>query len=262
MKTRIITAVIGIILLALILYLGGWFIFGGVLILSLIGLYEYQRCVGGGDVGLFWPSALMGLAIVLVMKFDYYTINYLLMLCLVICLMIEIFTTHNFTAAAFRMFGLLYVPLMFSYLMLFDTIRHGMVYIIMIFVGGFSSDIFAYFVGRAVGGKKLAPELSPKKTVAGSIGGIIGDMACMCLYGWILQSYFSFSLPYWQYALMGAILAVAGQLGDLSASMIKRQFGVKDYGKLFPGHGGVLDRFDAVLFVIPIVYFFATVVQG
>ncbi len=264
MKTRIITAVIGIIILALVLYAGGWVLFAGVLAISLIGTVEYTNCLNHKfqDKLSVWPGLIMSLIIVITMKFDYYSIEYILILCMLICLGIEIFTAHNFNRAALRFFGEVYIPMLFGYFLLFQGTRHGMYYMIMIFIGAFASDTCAYFVGRAAGGKKLAPELSPNKTIAGSIGGIVGDIACMCLYGYILQTYFSFVLPYWEYALIGGVLSVVGQIGDLAASMMKREYGIKDFGNLFPGHGGVLDRFDAVLFVIPVVYFFATAIHG
>ena len=117
------------------------------------------------------------------------------------------------------------------------------------------TDVFAYFTGRAFGKHKLCPELSPKKTVEGAIGGFLGSMLIGgVLYG--LQFVWGAAYPWWAYVGCAPFCSVAGQIGDLSASAIKRKMGIKDYGTIFPGHGGVLDRFDSILFAVPVVYIF------
>ena len=107
--------------------------------------------------------------------------------------------------------------------------------------------MFAYLVGSAIGKHKLIPEISPKKTVEGAIGGIVFTALACLLYGFILEKFFALSVNYLFLAVIGVILSVVSQLGDLFASMIKREYGVKDYGNIFPGHGGIMDRFDSVL---------------
>ena len=120
----------------------------------------------------------------------------------------------------------------------------------LIFVGAWGTDIFAYFVGRFFGRHKLIPEISPKKTVEGSIGGIVFCALLYMLYGFVLAKFNSgFSNTYWLLAIVGVIISVVAQIGDLTMSQIKRQFGIKDYGKIMPGHGGILDRCDSVLTV-------------
>ena len=105
----------------------------------------------------------------------------------------------------------------------------------------------------AFGKHKLAPVVSPKKTVEGAIGGVVGATALMMLVVFLMNRYTSLDIHYAGAAVMGAAGAVIGQIGDLSFSIIKRQTGIKDYGHIFPGHGGVLDRFDSVIFVAPVV---------
>lgn len=125
--------------------------------------------------------------------------------------------------------------------------------VILPLVIAFVSDAFALFAGMAFGKHKLAPELSPKKTVEGAVGGFLGAVVCTVLYGAVLQFGFDLKVHYLLLALYGALGSVVSQLGDLSFSYIKREYGIKDFGNIFPGHGGVLDRFDSVIFCAPLV---------
>lgn len=118
------------------------------------------------------------------------------------------------------------------------------------FIGTWASDSFAYFAGRAFGSHKLAPAISPNKTIEGVFGGLIGTIAVVVGLGWLL------AMPLPQMAALGAAIAVLGTLGDLVESMMKRQTGIKDSGAIIPGHGGVWDRFDSVLFTAPLVYYY------
>lgn len=118
------------------------------------------------------------------------------------------------------------------------------------FIGTWASDSFAYFTGRAFGSHKLAPAISPNKTIEGFFGGLIGTIAVVVGLGWLL------AMPLPQMAALGAAIAVLGTLGDLVESMMKRQTGIKDSGAIIPGHGGVWDRFDSVLFTAPLVYYY------
>ena len=113
-------------------------------------------------------------------------------------------------------------------------------------------DSFALFTGMAFGKHKLAPYVSPKKTVEGSVGGLVFAVLACILYTVVLDKAFSLSLPLWSAVLYGIVGSTAGQIGDLSLSVIKRGAGIKDYGNLFPGHGGVWDRFDSILFAAPL----------
>ena len=124
----------------------------------------------------------------------------------------------------------------------------------LIFIGAFLADTGAYFVGIFFGRHKLCPEISPKKTVEGAFGGVLGGVVFYIVYGLILKYAFNFSVRFASLALMGVIISVISEIGDLSASIIKRHYGIKDYGTLFPGHGGILDRCDSVIMVAPAVY--------
>ncbi|MEG1858289.1 MAG: phosphatidate cytidylyltransferase [Pseudoflavonifractor sp.] len=125
--------------------------------------------------------------------------------------------------------------------------------IILPFIAAFLSDACALFAGMALGKHKLAPELSPKKTVEGAIGGLVGATLSMLLYGAVMQFGFHLQVNYIALTLYGVLGSAVSQLGDLSFSYVKREYGVKDFGNLFPGHGGVLDRFDSVIFCAPLM---------
>ena len=121
------------------------------------------------------------------------------------------------------------------------------------FILSFACDTFAFFSGLTLGKHKLAPRVSPKKTVEGSIGGLVGNVLCGLAFAWVMNRWFSGNVPYGAMAVLALFCGAVAQVGDLSFSLIKREFGVKDYGKIFFAHGGVLDRFDSVLFVAPVL---------
>jgi phosphatidate cytidylyltransferase len=127
---------------------------------------------------------------------------------------------------------------MFGHLFLFETVNKGPYYMWLIFVIAFTTDTAAYFIGKSIGNRKIAPLISPKKTIAGSVGGVVVAALCTILYGTILSSYFSFVLPWYLYLVVGV------------------------FGTILPGHGGILDRFDSILFIIPLIYIFAKLTIG
>ncbi len=129
----------------------------------------------------------------------------------------------------------------------------GSIYIWLVFISAFATDTFAYFTGVTIGKHKLYPRISPKKTIEGSLGGIIGCLITVMLF----SVYFKLDNLV-ATAVLAIILSVISQIGDLTASTIKRTANIKDYGNLIPGHGGILDRFDSILFTTPIVYYYIT----
>jgi len=130
-----------------------------------------------------------------------------------------------------------------------NDFNYGSTYVWLIFVISFATDTFAYFTGYLFGKNKLIPKISPKKTIEGSIGGILGSTISCILFAYI------FKLQILPLVVIGSLGSIVAQFGDLFASSIKRYVGIKDYGKLIPGHGGILDRFDSVILVAPFVYY-------
>lgn len=185
-----------------------------------------------------------------------------------------IFTTYIIQHNSLKYFRLMFIiasSLLISNAMSSLIILHdidnvnGLMYLIMGLCGAWLADSGAYFVGTFMGKKKLCPEVSPKKTVEGFIGGIFitGLLFMLINFGYskILSHFteYTVSVNYFKVCVLGMILAVVGTLGDLSASVIKRQCGIKDYGNIMPGHGGLMDRFDSVVFVAPCLYAFVSI---
>ena len=157
----------------------------------------------------------------------------------------EIFTTVTYVVVSFTSL---------SIIRYFDKSLVGMLQLGLVFIVAWICDVFAYLVGSLFGKHKLIPEVSPKKTVEGSIGGIVFAAFAYLLYGFIVDKVVdTIDVNYLFLGIFGTLLSVVSQIGDLIASLIKREYGVKDYGKLFPGHGGVMDRFDSVLAVSSIL---------
>jgi len=141
--------------------------------------------------------------------------------------------------------------------------RHGVVFILLSLCGAWIADSAAYFTGTFLGKHKLCPEISPKKTIEGFAGGVIFDGLFFVVFNLIYVSFFAkdCGVNYLSSFLLGIICAALGTVGDLSASLIKRQCNIKDFGKIMPGHGGFMDRFDSVLFVAPFMYAYLSVIN-
>ncbi len=132
----------------------------------------------------------------------------------------------------------------------------GFAVMLLVFISAWATDTGAYFSGRAFGKHKLAPNLSPKKTVEGAVGGIVSAAVCCVIYLLIMKTAGApLSINYGEAAVIGACASVFSQTGDLVASAVKRDCGVKDFGNILPGHGGILDRFDSVVYVTPVIYY-------
>ena len=158
-----------------------------------------------------------------------------------------------FSRLAMCMVGGLLIPVMLSSLIRILMMEQGRAYILIPFVLAFLADIGGYFAGSFLGKHKLCPNISPKKTVEGLVGGLLASVLGMLIYCLILQLGFGFKVNYLLVLVYGLVGALAGVFGDLTFSVVKRQTDIKDYGNVFPGHGGILDRFDSVIVVAPLV---------
>lgn len=147
-----------------------------------------------------------------------------------------------------------YVVISFTSLCLVRYLPHGLFLLMLVFIGAWVCDSMAYVVGSLIGRHKLIPDISPKKTVEGAIGGVVGTVIAFILYGFLVDLHTENIVPdYLVLGILGLVISVVSQLGDLIASLIKREHGVKDYGNLLPGHGGIMDRFDSILAVSTIL---------
>ena len=222
-------------------------------VLSVAAAYEMTKCVGASKhISLLIPAyAVSVLAPYLLVRstWDISPVLALYFLYLIWTFAADVFSRGkiDFEVSAASFTGVFYTSAAF---MCLTALRLAGPYrYLLAFIGPWVSDTFAYLVGRAIGKHKLIPEVSPKKTVEGAVGGVVFAVLGFILYAWIVKRFFAPDLNV-NYALMGlagAGAAVISQIGDLAMSVIKRRYGVKDYGWIFPGHGGVLDRFDSVL---------------
>ncbi|MDE6313894.1 MAG: phosphatidate cytidylyltransferase [Lachnospiraceae bacterium] len=268
-KTRLISGIVLVIILAVALILGRNILWCLTLLISLVGMFELNRVLHNEKNILGMISYLMCILYyiclmagetklwLLIADNNYYEI---VSLTLLICIMaVYVFGFPKFKAVDVCMtyFGFFYVAVMLSFIYKIRMVEDVGIYIVwLVFICSWVCDTCAYCVGMLVGKHKLAPKLSPKKSVEGSLGGIAGSVFVGAIYGFALQSFLTTEMnPAVMFALIGAAGAVISQIGDLAASAIKRNYQVKDYGTLIPGHGGILDRFDSVIATAPIIYF-------
>ena len=240
-------------------------------VLSLIAFHELTKAchvaenkeagalIAAGDAGI----VLFGAAMLL-------TKNMLwgmgaLVLMFLACMFVYVFRFRKYHADQVMtvFFCAFYPGVLFSFLYLTRELTWGVYLVWLIFISSWICDTCAYLTGMAIGRHKLAPVLSPKKSIEGSIGGVAGSALVGALFAWI------FLLPLtnqpetvWAVALISAAGAVISQVGDLAVSAIKRDHQIKDYGKLIPGHGGIMDRFDSVLFTAPVIYYLSVLLLG
>ena len=164
-------------------------------------------------------------------------------------------TIHD---VAYTLFGMLYIVGLMMFVSIVNGCEHGKVLIWYVFFASWGTDIFAYLTGKFMGKHKFT-EISPKKSIEGCIGGILGAIVLMLIYTVFINQYFDMHISYGYIVVISIILSIVGQIGDLSASTIKRFGGIKDFSNLIPGHGGILDRMDSVIFVAPFVYLFLVI---
>jgi phosphatidate cytidylyltransferase len=255
--TRLISGIVLVAIALVTIMTGNWLLYATVLILSVIGMRElYKACKVvkedesvslpelGGYIGmlLFYGS--------IVLKGGKFQLAALLA-GLIILMFIYVFGYPKYdqkqVMAAF--FGIVYVGVMLSYIYQTRMLPGGKFHVWLIFLCSWGCDTCAYCVGVLFGKHKMAPVLSPKKSIEGAVGGIAGAVLLGIIYGALTHG------PILEYAGICCIGALISMVGDLAASAIKRNVGIKDYGKLIPGHGGILDRFDSVIFTAPIIYF-------
>lgn len=266
MLTRIITALVAIAVFLPVLYFSHTPVFAVVLsLLSLIAVLEMLRCVG---LWRIWSLTVpIGAAAAILPLLPYWLSRAdaeRAMVLAALALMIYAFAVMTFSKGKIRLEDMsvaltatAYVIACFTAL---SVLRYGVdegkyVYLIC-FIGAWMTDIFAYFTGKLLGKHKLIPDVSPKKTIEGSVGGVVFCVASMLLYGYTISIVTNGALTpnYVLLGVSGVAISVVSQIGDLLMSAVKRQYGIKDYGKLFPGHGGVLDRFDSVLAVALVLF--------
>lgn len=259
LKTRVISAFIGLPIIIFSLCIGGIPLTILVFSLSVAGLYELYNAFE--NVG-YRPNALVGYFgtmvyyFMIAMQKNNNIIRPLLLFIMLLLLFLDIIQNNkSIVDIAISVFGLIYIPFLFSNILFIQTMVFGSALVWVPFITAWLSDTFAYFTGVYYGKNKLCPKISPKKTVEGSLGGILGSIIFSLLAG-MLYKRFGIDVPIFHYIIVGVLCGVTGQIGDLFASSIKRFCNIKDFSNILPGHGGILDRFDSILFTAPTVYFY------
>ena len=259
--TRLLSGIVLLAAAALLFVVGGIWLVIALGILSLVGVYELFR---------IWGMEKHPLAIVTyvatvgcyAMFIDYpfnlglHEIMPIIALLALLTVYVIRYPKDHINQVAKSIFALIYVPVMMSFIYLLREFEMGEWLIWLVLISSWGADTCAYCVGKLIG-KHHFSELSPKKTIEGCVGGIVGAALIAFGYAWFvpegLGEYFILDVRI-MLPVVAAISALISQIGDLSASAIKRNYEVKDYGKIIPGHGGVLDRFDSVIFVAPFIY--------
>ena len=261
MKTRVLVGVIAIPLIILVVLFAPVWVFG-ILVsaIAAIGAWELLHCVKPDLPKRMVAYAAVGALILpLCTGLGYYELAERFVLwALVVIMFCEVMQTFrgdtrlDFSNVTLVVFAGFVLPMLFTSLVRLEMRDAGWAYVFLPFVAAFSSDSGAYFAGMALGKHKLAPHLSPKKTIEGSVGGFLAAVLLMLVYGLILKLC-GMTVNFLILAIYGFFGSLAGQLGDLAFSAIKRQHDVKDYSHIIPGHGGILDRFDSMLFIAPMM---------
>jgi len=258
LKTRVVTAVILLPLLLLIV-LAAPKLLTAVLFCIMAGIGAWELLAGTGFLKqkrLLVYSVVMALLVGLASYFPveavWIKLGVLLFWILLFAEMMHYKMELPFEKVCICLVAGVLIPYLLTALVRIHVGKFGRWFILIPFILAFLSDTGAYFAGRAFGKHKLAPVISPKKTVEGVIGGVLGAVVGMLVYCLVLESFFDFRVNYIYALVYGAIGSGSAVFGDLCFSVIKRQTGIKDYGKIFPGHGGILDRFDSMIVVAPL----------
>lgn len=271
MKTRIITAIVAILIFVPVLIFSNTIAFPIAFgILAVVAAWETISCIGMKKNTLAVLLSLAATATAMVGaayltrtsggtdRFEQLLLTFTYVY-LFLMLTLSVFSKGKFpvgralTASAM----VFYVVFGFSSILLLRAEPHGGYIYLLAFLSAWVTDTGAYFTGVFFGKHKLIPDVSPKKTVEGAIGGIFFCVLTFVAFGFIVGKISDLTPHYFRLALVGVVVSVVSMIGDLIASLLKRKYGVKDYGKLFPGHGGVMDRFDSVLATAPFLFMFA-----
>ena len=259
MLTRIITSIVAIAVLIPALYLSNTVVFcAAIAIVGCISLYELLKCINIKKLYITAPLYVFATAAPFLVRY----LEDLLSFAIIAFIAAGAYLLYLFTCSILShgAFGISSVGMLFSVSLYIIVALNSIVYIrdfgehgkyiyLLVFLGAWITDIFAYFTGFFLGKHKLIPDVSPKKTIEGSIGGIVFCSASFVLLGVITDAFFGTDANLIFLAVGGVVMSVISQIGDLIMSVIKRHYGIKDYGKIFPGHGGMLDRFDSILAV-------------
>lgn len=269
MWKRMITGVLLLLFLLSVLLLGGY-VFGAVALLTCgLCVHEELTCLKkGGRRPVFWPvfAALAACAPLMLFVRPLAIAPVLMFTCFAVIFSVMRRETPDLTDVMVSLLPVLTIVLPGLCLIALVNITPRPLQALMtalVFTVSIGSDTFALFTGTWIGGRKLCPQISPKKTVSGAVGGLIGSVGLTVLAGWLFAlCYPAMNFPpLWAHAIVGLIGGIAAQFGDMLASLIKRYCKEKDFGSLFPGHGGMLDRMDSILFAAVVIFCYHEIIR-
>lgn len=259
---RVLSAVLAILLLVLMFWIGGWLIDLVLIIVALIGMWEIYHAFS--NKGMYPLKSAGYLAVVLFYiqhllfqgKYDFF---YILIVIVLLLSMMVWKASANCADIAVTILGIFYPGILISVAGLIKETEliHPYYLLYLSLTATYATDTFAYFVGSLLGKTKLYPAISPNKTIEGSIGGLVGGLIMVVLLGFALNWVYNINVHPIHFAAIGFLGGIFSQVGDLTASAVKRYCNVKDFGNLIPGHGGILDRIDSLLFVLPVVHVYS-----
>ena len=258
---RLSSGILLICVLLIVLYIGGDLLFCACAILSIVGLIELFRVFKLENSMLAYTGYLLTIFYYIILIFYKSTGILLFLIALLLFLLIFYvfsYPKYSIKEVAMIFFGIIYVAITFSFIYLIrEKNEFGKYVVWLIFIASWGSDTFAYCTGMLLGKHKFLPLLSPNKTIEGVIGGVIGAAILGIIYNLLFLQRFDSDITYstLRIAVACATGSIISMLGDLTASAIKRDYNVKDYGNIIPGHGGILDRFDSVIFTAPALFF-------
>ena len=257
LSKRVFSALILVPLIVSIIWFGGPAYSLLIAVIAVLGALEFY-----GMAGLSWRHSLTlfgllwTLLFIIAAHFEGLYTAPLLTSAVVLSLIWLIFRSPVEGASfnwVWTLTGIIYIGWMLSYFIPLRGLDGGRDWVLLAVLTTFAADTSAFFIGKAWGRRQMAPTISPGKTWEGAVGGLLGAIAAALILAAILPGLL---IPYWQAMVIGALIGVFSQLGDLSESMLKRSAGIKDAGRLIPGHGGILDRIDSILFTVVVVYYY------
>lgn len=257
---RIASALIGFPLVAAIMVIGNKYVISiGFAIIAMISMSEYLHAVSKKSNPVNWVSYLACALISLMCIIEEAIYSNIILISIAIILLIlflQVIVTGmktNFNDLTYTFVGIIYIAFFISAMVMLRNSLNGKILIWYVLFSGWATDVFAYAIGKRFGKHKLS-KVSPKKSVEGAIAGIVGAVIVTLTYTYFINMYTSVQYSYLTIALITVILSAVGQIGDFAASAIKRHVEIKDYSNLIPGHGGMLDRIDSIIFIAPFAY--------
>lgn len=260
-KTRLLSGILLVIIALATIISGGDVLFATLLLISFIGMTEIYRVLEISGTLLGGAGYVAAVAYYFLIRMEKTDLVVMLAIAfLIVLMMIYVFAYPKYRSEQVMLafFGLFYVAFMLSYVYQIRMLPQGAFVVWLVFICSWGSDTCAYCVGMLLGKHKMAPKLSPKKSVEGAVGGVVGAALLGAGYAAAINHFAAgVHANVLQYAIICGVGALISMVGDLAASAIKRNHDIKDYGNLIPGHGGILDRFDSVIFTAPIIYYMA-----